>query len=313
MEFKLSFTPAKPNTRIHYQNPLLLMGSCFSDHIAALLQQHAFGVVAQPNGVVFNAVSLAHQLQRIITQKLYTHEELFLRNELWHSWQHHTSFSGVDKERVLTVMNDKLLQAHHQINQPKSMVVITLGTAMVYQLNDNKNTLVANCHKYPGADFTKRFLQVDEIVDAFTEVMGLLENTTVYFTISPVRHVRDGLVENNISKGILHQAVHALCGKHDNVYYFPAYEMVIDELRDYRFYNEDMIHPSEQAVQYVWQKFVETCMDTKTQQFVRDVQQYNVMKNHVINQPETLAGKQFLAQKQLRKDVLIKQYGITID
>lgn len=310
MEFKLSFTPAAPRVQLSYHSPLLLTGSCFSEHISSLLQQHAFNVVSQPNGVVFNPVSIAQHIERAIKNEPYREDELHLHNELWHSWQHHGSFNGTDKAVVLNRMNAMLTEAHQQLMKPGCIVMITLGSGYVYEL-DNKEA-VANCHKYPQQQFTKRLLTVNEIIAAFEQVIRMAGHATFYFTVSPVRHVRDGLVENNLGKSVLLQAVHELCKLYESCYYFPAYEIVIDELRDYRFYNSDLVHPNEQAVDYVWKKFVDTCMDERSKDLVRDMAALNAMLHHKILHEHTDAHRKFEESKEKKITELEARYHIRV-
>lgn len=310
MNFKLDFDPVSPQKRLNYRQPVFLTGSCFSEHIAGLLRQSTFNVVSQPNGVVFNPLSIAKHLTRLLSNESYRENELLLFNELWHSWDHHGSYSGTDKEQVLNNINNAFEQAREVLIDEDSVIVITLGSAWVYELAKEPGKLVANCHKYPASHFSKRLFGVDEIVSAFEQVIDLLNGRPVYFTVSPVRHVRDGLVENNVSKGILLQAVYQLCKKYNACYYFPAYEIVIDELRDHRFYNADLVHPNQQAVEYVWQKFVETCMDDETKQFVKEMQGVNAMMQHKILHQGTTAHRKFNEARNAKQKELEKKYGV---
>jgi hypothetical protein len=186
-----------------------------------------------------------------------------------------------------------LNKAHAFIHQPETIVYVTFGSAFVYELKDKPGFITANCHKYPQQYFNKRLLSKAEIIDAWKDVISSLPYVQFVFTVSPVRHTKDGLFENNVSKGILLQAVYELCNHQPQAYYFPAYEIVVDELRDYRFYDTDLIHLTQQAVEYVWQQLVNTCFDELTQQFVADVNSLNAMKNHRIMHKGTLAHQNF--------------------
>lgn len=312
MQFKLLFSPAPPPRLFHYTQPFLLTGSCFSDHIAASLAAHRFRVLAQPNGVVFNPLSIAAHLQRISRNRPYTREELRLHNELWHSWEHHGCFSGPDPEAVLRGMNSLLEQAHAMLNDSSCILLVTLGTAWVYELCGEEARVVANCHKYPQAQFRKRLAGVEEIVAAFDPFLLAFKGSLVCFTVSPVRHVRDGLVENNLGKAVLLQAVHELCTRFGHCYYFPAYEIVTDELRDYRFYGEDLVHPNAQAVKYVWERFTETCMDAETREFVKDLGALNTMMQHTVMHPGTDAHRRFAGQQEAMLDTIGKKYGLDL-
>lgn len=310
MDFFLNFHPASPPKRLNYRHPLLLTGSCFSEHMAGFLKDHRFNVLSQPNGVVFNPLSIAANLERIMTNSTYSENELYQYHELWHSWDHHGSFNSTNQEAVLKGMNDALKQSNALLAGPETTIIITLGSATVYELNDGSGKLVANCHKYPASTFKKRFLEVNEIVAAYEKVMALAGDKMIYFTVSPVRHVRDGLVENNVSKGILLQAVYQLCKKYGNCYYFPAYEIVIDELRDHRFYEADLVHPNKHAVNYVWQRFTETCMDDETRLFVKEMGELNAMLSHRILHEGTEAHRKFEEAKAAKEQAMRERYDV---
>jgi hypothetical protein len=312
MQLKISFSPEPPSQPLHFRQPFLLTGSCFSEHMAAQLRAHHFKVISQPNGVVFNPVSIALHLGRIASGELYREEELEYYNELWHSWQHHSCFSGTDQGSVLHSMNEALRDAHDVMMNGQAVMMITLGSAWAYELNNRSQAPVANCHKYPQKNFTKRLLSVDEIVAAFAPLIDRYKGRMICFTVSPVRHVRDGLVENNLSKAVLLQAAAQLCNTHHVCYYFPAYEIVMDELRDYRFYQADLLHPNQQAVEYVWQRFTETCMDEESRLFIKDVASLNTMLHHKIMHEGTNAHHAFEQQRNAKRLELERRYGITM-
>lgn len=308
MDFTLKFTPKSPKQRFNYKQPMLLTGSCFADNIGDLLTEHQFNVFSQPNGVVYNPISIAQHVKQIGEGIPYNENDLHLYNELYHTWLHHSSFNSTNKSDALQHINATLKQAHHFIHQPQVIVYVTLGSAFVYELKDKPGFIVANCHKYPQQHFNKRLLSVTEIVDAWKEVISSLPHLQFVFTVSPVRHTKDGLFENNVSKGILLQAVYELSNHQPNAYYFPAYEIVIDELRDYRFYDSDLIHPNKQAVNYVWQKLVNTCFDEVTQQFVLDSKALGAMKKHRIMHEGTIAHQKFVAGLNAQEKLFNEKY-----
>lgn len=305
MDLLLNFTPKKPDKTINYLQPMLFTGSCFADEIALYMQQHNFNVVAQPFGTVFNPVSIAAQLQRVINKQVYTANELVQRNELFHSWEHHTQFTNTNKEIALETINAHLIEAHQCLHHTNAVVWITLGSAFAYQYHGK---IVANCHKYPATDFSKKLLSVVEITSALSKTIEQLEGKQVVFTVSPVRHTRDGLVENNRSKSRLIEAVHQLTEYFPNVYYFPAYELLIDVLRDYRFYAQDMVHPNSIAVKIVWEHLVNTCFDEQTQHFVTDMAKLLQMQQHKALHPETEEYKKFIQALQLKENELSQKY-----
>jgi hypothetical protein len=309
MDFKLNFTPKSPNQRFNYKQPMLLTGSCFADNISDLLKQHQFQVLAQPYGVVYNPISIAQQILALAEGKTFTENDLVNHHGLYHTWQHHSTFSNTDKNDLLQKINACMLVSKAFIHQPQTIVYVTFGSAFVYELKDTLGFVVANCHKYPQQNFNKRLLTVNEILGCWQEVMTALPHIQFVFTVSPVRHIKDGLFENNVSKGILLQAVYELCKLQNNAYYFPAYEVVVDELRDYRFYDTDLIHPTPQAIEYVWQQLVKTCFDELTQQFIADVNALNAMRNHRIMHQGTMTHDKFIEALKEKETRFISTYN----
>jgi hypothetical protein len=301
MDFHLEFSPKPFTSLINHQHKLLLIGSCFTENIGAKLKQHKFSVLENPNGILFNPISISNSLISYIENKQYTEDELFYENESWNSWQHHSRFSYPDQNECLQLINQSQKEANIFLKDA-DWVLITLGSAFVYELANSE--VVANCHKVPTDKFNKKLLSI-------TEVIATLDNTIqqlfkfnpglkIIFTISPVRHLRDGFVENNRSKSALIQAVHQLTDRSEKLFYFPAYELVIDDLRDYRFYAEDMVHPNYAATNYVWDKFVTTCIDTPSQQLMKEINVINAAKNHKPFNPTSAQHKKFL-QTNLEK------------
>jgi hypothetical protein len=231
---------------------------------------------------------------------------LFLHNELWFSWQHHGVFADIDRSVALKKINDSQQQAISQIKKIDTLI-LTFGSAYVYELKET-NQIVSNCHKVPQQNFNKRLLSVNEIVEAFNKSNILNLNSNIIFTISPVRYFRDGLVENNLSKAILIQAVHEIMSQYKNSYYFPAYEIVIDELRDYRFFDKDLVHPNELAIEYVWERFCETLFDDETNIILKEIKEIISAKNHRPFNQNTIQHKQFLKTYLQKTNSLIKQY-----
>ena len=223
----------------------------------------------------------------IIANKKYTELDLFLLNDVWNSWHHHSRFSGVTQTEALDKMNGAIQEAHSYLKSAHHLV-ITLGSAWLYTLNENvpnhMGMVVANNHKAPANWFTKKLLQPQELLSNLQSLVAALQsfnpNLHIVFTISPVRHLREGLVENNRSKAVLIQAVHDLVSMEKNIEYFPAYEYVIDDLRDYRFYSEDLVHPNYAATQYVWEKLVDTYMSAETQSIMKQVAELQLAFNH---------------------------------
>ncbi len=306
MEFRLEFNPKIFSTKITHCEKQFLIGSCFTENIGTKLKQHKFSVLENPHGILFNPVSIAKSISSYIENKKYCEEDLFYHNEAWHSWDHHSRFSNPDKTNCLMLINNSQQQAHEYLKNT-DWLMITLGSAFVYELN---NEVVANCHKVPTDKFVKKLLSSTEVSDVLKKILEKLRafNPTlkVIFTISPVRHLRDGFVENNRSKANLIAAIHEIVEKSNQYFYFPAYELVIDDLRDYRFFAEDMVHPNYAATNYVWEKFVLTCIDEPSQQLMRQINEINAAINHKPFNPESEQHKKFL-QTNLEKVKKLKQ------
>lgn len=281
MDFHLAFTPKPFDVKINHQHQLMLMGSCFTEQIGNKLSRHKFSLLDNPNGILFNPVSITRSVSSYIHNKQYNETDLFYQNECWNSWEHHSRFSHPDKAVCLAGINESQTKAHEFLKHA-DWLLITLGSAFVYELEDQQ--VVANCHKVPTDKFTKRLLAVEEIYVALQMMneaaMACNPGLKIIFTISPVRHLRDGFVENNRSKAALIQAVHQLADKNSNCFYFPAYELVIDDLRDYRFFAEDMVHPNYAATNYVWEKFMAACIDEPSQQLMKEIAVIVAAKNH---------------------------------
>jgi hypothetical protein len=322
MEFQLPITIPPLPQPIRYQDPILLTGSCFTEHIGNSLKDWKFPVLQNPNGILFDAASVASSLISYIEPKVYTETDLVFFNELWHSWQHHSHFSGVDKDLCLKNINASQLRAHNFLKEAK-WLVITLGSAFSYRLSAEAPDelrkgvasdipAVANCHRAPGKVFSKHLMTIEEIKTALDSFLYQLfyfnRQIQVVFTVSPVRHIRDGVVENNRSKARLIESVHHLVGKFDRIHYFPAYELVIDVLRDYRFYDIDMAHPNYPATQFVLEKFTASYIDTSAQQLLEEVKKLVIARRHKPFQPSTQAHQRFLRDHHQKALDLLHKY-----
>ncbi len=301
MDFHLEFSPKQLAQKIYHRHKLLLMGSCFTENIGDKLAAHKFTVLQNPNGILFNPVSVKAAVENYIADKIIEEDDLFYLNESFHSWQHHSRFSGITKEDAVYKINTSTKAAHNYLKET-DFVIITLGSAWVYALTDkaaNKklNTVAANNHKAPADWFNRRLLSSEEVINETESIISALQNFNphikIIFTISPVRHLREGFVENNRSKAALINAVHLATETFENVFYFPAYELVIDDLRDYRFYAEDMVHPNYAATNYVWEKFVATCIDEASKELMQEINEINAALHHKPFNPTSAAHKAF--------------------
>lgn len=323
MDFHLEFTPKSFAQKINHQQSLFLLGSCFTENIGTKLKQHKFSVLENPNGILFNPASIAKSVISYIKNKTYSETDLFYQNESWNSWEHHSRFSHPDKAACLQMINQSQQQSH-QFLKNAQWILITVGSAFVYELVDGvtplsingNEKLVANCHKVPTDKFNKILLSIDAVKGMLNEMLQELYAFNlaikVIFTISPVRHLRDGFVENNRSKSTLIQAIHQLADEDERLQYFPAYELVIDDLRDYRFYAEDMVHPNYAATNYVWEKFVATCIDEPSQQLMKDINVINAAMSHKPFNPSSAAHRKFL-QVHYEKLSKLKQVAAYIN
>jgi len=307
MDLHLEFTPKPFDIKINHQQNLLLIGSCFTEQIGSKLSNHKFSVLDNPNGILFNPVSITRSVSSYIDNKQYSETDLFYQNECWNSWEHHSRFSKPGIDECLKGINGSQSKANAFLKNA-DWLLITLGSAFVYEL-ENKN-VVANCHKVPTDKFNKRLLPAEEV---FAGLQQMVKSTKAFntgikiiFTISPVRHLRDGFVENNRSKATLIQAVQLLTEKNRDCFYFPAYELIIDDLRDYRFFAEDMVHPNYAATNYVWEKFIATCIDEPTQQLMKEIAVIVAAKNHKPFNPTSEQHRKFL-QTNLEKVKKLKQ------
>ncbi len=300
MEFRVKTDIANWDYRLRHSDKLLVMGSCFAEHIGGRLEQMKFRTVVNPYGVLYNPLSIAGGLKRLIEQHLFTEEELHeFPDGGWNTWLHHSRYSHPDKQTALTVINNNLKVAACQLAEA-DVLIITLGTAWVYRLEET-GEIVGNCHKIPERKFVRQRLQVQEIVEALTEILRrtceINPKLRVLFTVSPVRHLKDGLHGNLLSKATLLLAIDELCRIFPKqCYYFPAYEIVMDELRDYRFYTEDMAHPSKQAIDYVWGRFIEHCFDNETRLFMQQWEKIVRALEHRPFQPDSIQYQQFVRQ-----------------
>jgi hypothetical protein len=249
--------------KIGYQSRCLFMGSCFTEEIGGRMLSHKFPAMINPFGTLFNPASICDNLEMLIEGKVLSDNDLFMHNGIWFSFSHYTGFDRQDRQECLSLINKSLLEASSWIRQC-NYIVITLGTAWTFIYNAT-GKLVANCHKLPSADFTRKLLDPEEICERYDHMLGALKNINpgarIIFTVSPVRHWKDGAVNNQLSKSILLLSIHRLMEKHQIISYFPAYEIFMDELRDYRFYASDMLHPSETGSAYVWERFCDAWLD----------------------------------------------------
>lgn len=282
MNFRTEIPAPKYPFDINYNHKLMLLGSCFSDHIGQFFKNLNFDCCSNPFGTLFNPISIANALEMSMNPDLFGEKYIDFFNEKWISYAHHGRFSNADKDEFLRHIHEGLFQSHEALSQA-DFLFLTFGTAYCYRLIE-RDMIVANCHKIPAHRFEKICLSIERIValyqDLFQELKDKNSKLKIIFTVSPVRHLGDGFHENQISKSILHLLVNQFVDN-ENVFYFPAYEILQDDLRDYRFYADDLCHPSTSAVTYISEKLSEAFFSKITMNKVREVIRENKLKGHI--------------------------------
>jgi hypothetical protein len=297
---KVNIKPSE--TKIGYQDRILLLGSCFADNIGEKFSEHYFQATINPFGTLYNPASIMKAMHLSLQKgsKCY----MLQHNGLWHSMMHHGSFSHPDKNELLRRCEESWVVMRNAL-QEASTIIVTFGTSWVYE---REGMVVANCHKLPAKEFVRRRLTVDDVVQTWQTLIEQMPDKHWIFTVSPIRHIKDGLHENQISKAILLQAVDCLVSNNKAVSYFPSYEIMLDELRDYRFYSADMLHPSSLAVDYIWQRFVDTYMTIDTQNEMRILHQLWRDRHHRFLYPGTEEAIAFKERTEKRLESFKKQY-----
>lgn len=293
MEFRLAFDPPAFEKKISIHEKIFMVGSCFTEHIHGYFSKYKFSCVENPHGTLFNPISIFKSLHHYIDNTTIEEQSLFNHNGLWNHWDFHSKLSDNNPLSATAKMNTAIEKAHSFLKET-DWLIITLGSSFVYENQEEK--IVANCHKVPASVFQKRLLTLREIEDHFQVLYDKLKSfnpsINIIFTISPVRHLRDGFVENNRSKAILHYVVGNFINIPD-VFYFPSFELIVDDLRDYRFYAEDMVHPNYQATQYVWEKFCSSCIEGKTRELMKELDQLNTAIKHKPMHPDSFEQLKF--------------------
>ena len=296
--------------KISYKDSIMTFGSCFAENIGNKLETVFFETDINPFGVLYNPVSVKNSLELLIQNKSFSSEEIFENKSLWQSFAHSSLFNGLSEVECLNNINTRLISSAGFF-QKTNVLLITFGTAWVFE-EKKSGRVVSNCHKLPSGDFERRRLTVNEIVSDYNELIVTLQKLcpalNIIFSVSPIRHWKDGAHENNISKSILLMAIDELQKQHKQVHYFPAYEILLDELRDYRFYAPDMLHPSEVAVDYIWSRFSETYFSERTLQLKKRIEQLVADRAHRPYQPDSAEFKKFVEQTEKRKAEILHDF-----
>lgn len=285
------------NFQIEYQHKTIFIGSCFADNVSRKMEDSLMDVLANPYGVAFNPATVWQSIQRIIENRAVDEKDFVWNNGLWNHMDMHSSFSSPEKQTSIENINSATTIANKYLQQADN-IVITFGTAWVYRLKAT-GKIVANCHKLPTDTFERQLLTVDQIaeqwIEAIEKIKAFVPKANIIMTISPIRHIKDGAHGNQISKSTLLLAIDKIQAKQSHVYYFPSFEIMMDELRDYRFYNDDYNHPSNLAVDYIFERFTEATFSDKAKQYIAKGRKIVQEMNH---RPNTSATKEYIEFKQ---------------
>ncbi|MDV7138266.1 GSCFA domain-containing protein [Maribacter sp. TH_r10] len=317
MKLQTQVSLKKAKKQIDYQSRLLLLGSCFVENIGAKLEYFKFRTMQNPFGILFHPKAIEKLISKVIKGEVYSVDDIFHQNERWHCFDAHSDLSDPSKENLLLNLNNALAQTKEQLSVA-THVLITLGTAWVYRYKES-DTIVANCHKIPQKSFSKELLSVTEIAESLRRTIDLIqsENPKIQcvFTISPVRHLKDGFVENQRSKAHLIAAMHEVLEDSKltaEISYFESYELVMDELRDYRFYKNDMVHPNDLAVEYIWEKFSSVWISENAKNTMASVEEIRKGQQHRPFYPESEQHRKFVESLE-RKIKKVRQNHPFID
>ncbi len=312
MKFRTEINISPSLQKITYNNKSLFIGSCFTENIGNQMQKLKFPSMVNPFGILYNPLSINTCLQRLIAAKPYNSDELHHFNEQWHSWAHHGHFSHKNQNTCLQNINQELKTASIFLKQA-DFLLLTLGTAFVYQWKES-GEIVANCHKIPQKQFDHYRISVKDIVEVLSptlkQIQQLNPKLQIIFTLSPIRHWKNGAIDNQLSKATLLVAIHELKAKLKKVNYFPAYEIMMDDLRDYRFYESDMLHPTSTAIDYIWGKFQEAYFDQQTGKLKERIEKILNAKNHRPRNPNSEAHQRFLQQQLKYIEGLENEYPL---
>lgn len=311
MQFSTQIPITKSNNPIDYESKIMSLGSCFAVNIGHKFDYFKFRNTTNPFGILFHPVALEKFIKYATENKKFTEKDIFEHNGLWHCFDAHSDLSNTDKDTLINNLNSACALACNTLKEEASHLIITLGTAWVYR-NTESNNLVANCHKVPQKQFSKELLSVEAIK---LSLASLIEHTKkvnpdihIIFTVSPVRHIKDGYTENQWSKANLISALHDTIKNNPHITnYFPSYEIMMDELRDYRFYTEDMIHPSPVAVNYIWERFTEAYITPQAQDTMKLADTIQKGLSHRPFNPDTVQHKDFTAKLNDKIEALQEQ------
>ncbi|QEE48186.1 GSCFA domain-containing protein [Flavobacterium alkalisoli] len=311
MQFRTQIPVSKSNNPISYDSEIVSLGSCFAVNMGEKFNYFKFQNTINPFGILFHPVALKKFIDYSLADKEFTETDIFYHNERWHCFDAHSDLSSTDKEELLANLSNATKNTLSKL-KTASHLIVTLGTAWVYRYNQ-KNELVANCHKVPQKEFSKELLNTTSIKEALSGIINSVKNinpsVNIIFTVSPVRHIKDGFSENQWSKSNLISSVHETIAEvKENLAYFPSYEIMMDELRDYRFYAEDMIHPNQVAIDYIWERFAESHITLEAFTTMKEVDTVQKGMHHRSFNPESEQHKNFLLKLEQKAKSLKDKY-----
>jgi hypothetical protein len=316
MNFRTEIKLQKEYDQINYKSELLLIGSCFSENIYTKFNYFKFKAFHNPFGILFHPKAIEKLISNVFEKKIYTSKDVFELNERWHCFDAHSNLSDSNKEELINQLNSTITFTNQKLSLA-THVIITLGTAWIYRHIESQN-IVANCHKVPQNNFSKELLSIDEISNSLDNIIRHLQKfnpkMNIVFTVSPVRHLKDGFLENSQSKAHLLAAIHKVISSNisgGNNFYFPSYEIMLDDLRDYRFYKSDMLHPNQSAIDYIWELFKGVWINDNTLSIIKEVDIVQKGLSHKPFNKNSLSHQQFLAKLQVKIQDLKDQHNIS--
>ena len=310
MKFQTQIFLEKKTPTIDYNSKVFLLGSCFAENIADKFTYYKFQSKVNPLGVMFHPLAILDLLKRAQNRTDFTEKDIFFSNGYWQSYSAHSRLNNQSKKDIISDLNYAVLSTKTQL-MAASHVVLTFGSAWVYTFIKSQ-TIVANCHKQPQKEFKKSLLSIDQLNESLESIISILKSfnpkMTIIFTISPVRHLKDGFVENNHSKSQLISALHPIVSSSENTHYFPSFELVMDELRDYRFYKDDMMHPNQLAIDYIWERFQSSWIESDVKLTMNEVSRLQKGLDHKPFNPSSKAHIAFLSNLSKGVDTLVCKY-----
>lgn len=314
MQFRTPIPIKRSNCPIDYNSKIMSFGSCFAVNMAEKLDYFKFQNSCNPFGILFHPLAIENLIYFAVYGKQFTENDIFFHNELWHCFDVHSDLSNSNKEDLLVSLNKKIKSTNQHLTE-STRFIITYGTSWIYR-NIENDSIVANCHKVPQKHFKKKLLTVEEIKESIANTIKLIHSVNpdcnIIFTVSPVRHIKDGFIENQWSKSNLISAIHSVLNTEHcklNTEYFPSYEIMMDELRDYRFYAEDMLHPNQVAIDYIWQRFKETTISESAFAVIEEVERIQKSLSHKPFNPNSKSHFKFESKVREKITILENQYS----